>query len=69
MSERTEQLTSMLDGLNTDDLLALQAALDERLAEARNKVIAQAQALNMKCVPNGALPKKGRGRSTKHDTD
>jgi hypothetical protein len=64
-SELTEPRTSLLDGIETvDELLALQAAVEEKLAREREKIEALASALGGSCsFKNGPDKKKGKSRN------
>ena len=60
--------SGMLAGMSTDDLLALQAALEEKLIEEREKIEALASSLGGSCTfKNGPHRKKGKRPNAKHD--
>ena len=61
------ELASMLNGMNVDDLLALQSVLETRLEEARQQVKVQAESLGMKCALDNGTHRKKAKRNPKHD--
>ena len=60
--------TPDLSSMNTDELLALQVALQARLTEVRENLKVQAEALGMSCAAdNAAHKKKSRRPNAKND--
>jgi hypothetical protein len=60
----------MLDGLDTEKLIALRAAVEQKLAQEQDKLKALAAALGGSCnFRNGARPKKKSRQHRNDDND